>query len=160
MRACGKTPVAFLVVASRPVWPFSAAHVPIGDRPWSGARKQLIRDSLYVTSALDFFRPAVSNRKTIASLIYTEGGMNLRDALRHAEQQGKKQVQRGAEKLHDVETSLRRKFERHAAASTTPYSDSDQESQTSSRDKGRTGIVSVHGRDVGEMRCTGGRRSA
>jgi len=26
--------------------------------------------------------------------------------------------------------------------------------------KGRTGIVSVNGRDVGEMRCTGGRRSA
>src|ERR1700748_1088887 len=76
-----------------------------------GSTEQLIRDSLYVTSALDFFRPAVSNRKTIASLIYTEGGMNLRDALRHAEQQGKKQVQRGAEKLHDVETSLRRKFE-------------------------------------------------
>lgn len=86
--------------------------------------------------------------------------MNLLDALRQAEQQGKKRVQRSAEKLHDVETSLRRKFERHAAAPAAPHPDPDQEPQASSTAKGRTGIVSVHGRDVGEMRCTGGRRTA
>jgi hypothetical protein len=68
------------------------------------------RRSSRVTLALDFFYPAVSNRETTASvLIYTEGGMNLLDALRHAEQQGKNQVRRGAEKLHNVETAIRRK---------------------------------------------------
>jgi hypothetical protein len=133
-----------------------ALFVGAAPQPWHPPSEV----GLYVTSALDFFHPAVSNQKTTASVIYTEGGMNLLDALRHAEQQGKKQVQRGAEKLHNVETSLRRKFEHHAAASAAPYSDPDQEPQASSKDKGRTGIVSVHGRDVGEMRCTGGRRSA
>lgn len=86
--------------------------------------------------------------------------MNLLDALRHAEQQGKKQVNRGAEKLHDVETSLRRKFKGAAAARAASHSDPEQDVQAPTADKGRTGIVSVHGRDVGEMRCTGGRRTA
>ncbi len=85
--------------------------------------------------------------------------MNLLDALRHAEQQGKKQVQRGAEKLHNVETSLRRKFKDAAAAPATSYPDP-EDTAAPPKEKGRTGIVSVHGRDVGEMRCTGGRRSA
>ena len=86
--------------------------------------------------------------------------MNLLDALRHAEQQGKKQVTRGAEKLHDVETSLRRKLKGAAASRAASHPDPEQESQSPTTDKGRTGIVSVHGRDVGEMRCTGGRRTA
>jgi hypothetical protein len=100
-----------------------------------------------VTLALDFFYPAVSNRETTASvLIYTEGGMNLLDALRHAEQQGKNQVRRGAEKLHNVETAIRRKV----------HPDPKQERENPPASKGRTGIVSVNGRDIGEMRCTGG----
>jgi hypothetical protein len=86
--------------------------------------------------------------------------MNLLDALRHAEQQGKKQVTRGAEKLHDVETSLRRKLRGTTAARSASQPDPSQELQSPNSDKGRTGIVSVHGRDVGEMRCTGGRRTA
>jgi hypothetical protein len=86
--------------------------------------------------------------------------MNLLDALRHAEQQGKKQVNRGAEKLHDVETSLRRKLRGAAAARSGSQPDPAQELQNPTSEKVRTGIVSVHGRDVGEMRCTGGRRTA
>jgi hypothetical protein len=86
--------------------------------------------------------------------------MNLLDALRHAEQQGKNQVHRGAEKLHDVETSLRRKLKGRAAAPVSAHPDPEQEPTAASKEKGRTGIVSVHGRDVGEMRCTGGRRTA
>ena len=75
--------------------------------------------------------------------------MNLMDALRQAEQQGKKRVHRGAEKLHEVETTLRRKI--HGRTDPEP------EREAPAAAKGRTGIVSVNGRDIGEMRCTGGR---
>jgi hypothetical protein len=40
------------------------------------------------------------------------------------------------------------------------YADRESSREGSSNSKVRTGIVSVNGRDVGEMRCTGGRRSA
>jgi hypothetical protein len=70
--------------------------------------------------------------------------MNLLDALRQAEQQGKSTVQRGAEKLHRVEDAVRRRITGRTAE--TP--------------KERTGIVSINGRDVEKMHCTGGRRSA
>jgi len=70
--------------------------------------------------------------------------MNLLDALRQAEQKGKTQVQRGAEKLHRVEDAVRRRI-----TGRTP--ETPQE---------RTGIVSINGRDVEKMHCTGGRRSA
>jgi hypothetical protein len=44
---------------------------------------------------------------------------------------------------------------RHAkAASVSVHEDAGHARE----EKVRTGIVSVHGRDVGEMRCTGGRR--
>jgi hypothetical protein len=97
-----------------------------------------------VTNALDFCRPAVSNRESSASVLYTEGGMNLLDALRHAEQQGKSKVQRGAEKLHRVEDAVRRKITGRVPAPA----------------KERTGIVSINGRDVEKMHCTGGRHTA
>jgi hypothetical protein len=112
-----------------------------------------------VTSALDFFLPAVSNRETTASVLITEGGMNLLDALRHAEQRGKKTAQRGAEKLHDLETAVRRRVRGQNASSASTSPDSEQERESSGSSKVRTGIVSVNGRDVGEMRCTGGRRT-
>jgi hypothetical protein len=82
--------------------------------------------------------------------------MNLRDALRQAEQQGKDTIHRGAEKLHHLETAIRRTV-RGRSANTVPE---DAEQQSAPAPKVRTGIVSVNGRDVGEMRCTGGRRSA
>lgn len=88
---------------------------------------------------------------------YTEGGMNLRDALRHAEQQGKDHVHRGAEKLRNVEAAIRHKIQGAAPAQSSTYSDPDQERENPPAAKGRTGIVSVNGRDIGEMRCTGGR---
>lgn len=78
--------------------------------------------------------------------------MNLIDALRHAEQQGKNRVHRGAEKLHQVEAAIRRKVQGRA--------EPEQERDASSSSKGRTGIVSVNGRDIGEMRCTGGRQQS
>lgn len=74
--------------------------------------------------------------------------MNLLDALRHAEQQGKSRVQRGAEKLHRVEDAVRRKIAGHPAP------------ETPSASEPRTGIVSINGRDVEKIHCTGGRRSA
>ena len=40
------------------------------------------------------------------------------------------------------------------------HQDPEQERESRSPAKVRTGIVSEHGRDVGEMRCTGGRRIA
>ena len=70
--------------------------------------------------------------------------MNLLDALRHAEQKGKSRVQRGAEKLHRVEEAVRRRI-------------TGQSSETPAE---RTGIVSINGRDVEKMHCTGGRRSS
>lgn len=82
--------------------------------------------------------------------------MNLRDAFRQAEQQGKDTIHRGAEKLHHLETAIRRTV-RGRGTSSVPE---EAEQQSSSAPKVRTGIVSVNGRDVGEMRCTGGGRSA
>jgi hypothetical protein len=73
--------------------------------------------------------------------------MNLLDALRHAEQQGKSRVQRGADKLHRVEEAVRRKITGRAEMEPSPAS------------KTRTGIVSINGRDVEKMHCSGGRRS-
>ncbi len=86
--------------------------------------------------------------------------MNLLDALRQAEQKGKNQVHRGAEKLHNVEAAIRRKVQGRAASQSSTYSDPKQEPETSATSKGRTGIVSVNGRDIGEMRCTGGRQQS
>jgi hypothetical protein len=86
--------------------------------------------------------------------------MNLLDALRHAEQKGKNQVHRGAEKLHNVEAAIRRKVQGRAASQGSTYSNPEQERDASATSKGRTGIVSVNGRDIGEMRCTGGRQQS
>jgi hypothetical protein len=83
--------------------------------------------------------------------------MNLLDALRQAEQQGKDQVHRGAEKLHKVETAIRRKIKSRTASPSSAYPDPEQEREVPSADKARTGIVSLHGRDVEQIRCTGGR---
>jgi hypothetical protein len=83
--------------------------------------------------------------------------MSLLDALRHAEQQGKESVHRGAEKLHHLETAIRRRVRGSKAS---PASDETEQRESAPSSKVRTGIVSVNGRDVGEMRCTGGRHTA
>lgn len=83
--------------------------------------------------------------------------MTLLDALRQAEQQGKESVHRGAEKLHRLETAIRRRVRGGKAA---PTADEPEQRESAPSAKTRTGIVSVNGRDVEEMRCTGGRRTA
>ncbi len=72
--------------------------------------------------------------------------MTLMDALRQAEQQVKRAAHLGSEKVRSITTRA------------SAYSDS-EERERSSSSKVRTGIVSVNGRDVEEMRCTGGRRT-
>lgn len=84
--------------------------------------------------------------------------MNLLDALRHAERQGKERVQRGAEKLHKVEAAIRHSVTNRASSAAPTYSNPEQDRESAPASKVRTGIVSVNGRDVGEMRCTGGRQ--
>ena len=84
--------------------------------------------------------------------------MNLLDALRQAEQQGKDKVRRGAEAIHNLETSIRRKVTGQTSSSSA-YPDTEQDRESASVSKTRTGIVSVNGQDVGKMRCTGGRRT-
>jgi hypothetical protein len=70
--------------------------------------------------------------------------MTLMDALRQAEQQVKRAAHRGSEKIRSIA----------APASTFP---DPEEREASASSKVRTGIVSVNGRDVEQMRCTGGR---
>ncbi len=77
--------------------------------------------------------------------------MNLMDALRHAEQQGKARVHRSAEKL-------RSKLSGHSDQPASAYPDPEQERDAPAGSKARTGIVSVNGRDVERIHCTGGRR--
>ena len=70
--------------------------------------------------------------------------MNLKDALRQAEQQVKRAAHLGSDKVRSI-----------TAKAAYP----DPEERESSSSKVRTGIVSVNGRDVEQMRCTGGRSS-
>ena len=95
--------------------------------------------------------------------------MGLMDALRHAEQQGRDAAHRGAKfartGMQNAEASIRRNVgmkphenRLHPPQPVSAHSDPEQEKVPTS--KVRTGIVSVNGQDVGEMRCTGGRRTA
>ena len=84
--------------------------------------------------------------------------MNLADRLRQVEEQGKAAVHHGAEKVHKIEAAIRRKLKKSAPSYF--YPDPEQERENATKAKVRTGIVSVNGRDVEQMRCTGGRRSA
>jgi hypothetical protein len=69
--------------------------------------------------------------------------MNLKDAIHQAERQVKRAAHLGSEKVRDLATRT-----------------SVSEERVNSSPKVRTGIVSVNGRDVGEMRCTGGRSNS
>jgi len=90
--------------------------------------------------------------------------MGLIDSLRHAEQQAVTSARRGAElakqKVQAAETSVlqRVKSRRGSKSATQPVSahaDPEQEQEGAASPKTRTGIVSINGQDVGQMRCTG-----
>ena len=94
--------------------------------------------------------------------------MSLRSKLRDAEQYGAKAAHTAAEHVrtgvHNLEASLsalsshRNSKRMRMPGSTHP--DPEQLLEVLPAPKVRTGIISVNGRDVGEMRCTGGRGSA
>ncbi len=90
--------------------------------------------------------------------------MGLMDALRHAEQQGKRAGHLGAERvragIQQVEASLHRRVKtsgqnNQAKQPVSAHTDPQQESGQLPDQKVRTGIVSVNGQDVEQIRCTG-----
>jgi hypothetical protein len=93
-----------------------------------------------------------------------EGEMGLMDALRHAEQQGKRAGHLGAERvragIHQVEASLHRRLgtigqTNQAKQPVSAHTDPQQDGGRPPDQKVRTGIVSVNGQDVEQIRCTG-----
>jgi len=89
--------------------------------------------------------------------------MSLGDKLRHAEEYGAKAAHLGAEQvrrgLRNVDAKLHKVAARRTSNRTKPASaHADPVEQPAPNPKVRTGIVSIHGRDVEEMRCTGGRK--
>jgi hypothetical protein len=92
--------------------------------------------------------------------------MSLGDKSHRVEEYGTRAVHAGAERvrkaLHSAEDNLHQLNQRRQGRAAQPISthtDPEQERESSPQNKVRTGIVSVNGRDVGEMHCTGGRRS-
>ncbi len=91
--------------------------------------------------------------------------MSLRSKLHDAEQYGAKAAHLGADRIragvHNLEASLQKLGSPSRARLKPVSADSDPELQggASPNSKVRTGIVSVNGRDVGEVKCTGGRGS-
>ena len=88
--------------------------------------------------------------------------MSLGDKLRHAEEYGSKAAHLGAERvrsgIHTAEAALHRLTVSRKRKPVKPVSTHpDPEQEIAPPPKVRTGIVSVNGRDVGEMHCTGGR---
>ena len=91
--------------------------------------------------------------------------MSFSNKLREAEELGAKAAHLGAQRtksgLLKVEAGLRNlrasHKAKHANQAVSAHADPEQERDNSANPKVRTGIVSVNGRDVGEMRCTGGR---
>ena len=86
--------------------------------------------------------------------------MRLKDHLRRAEKHGKQSAQHAAEmardRLHHLETSIRRTLKQTPAPMSAHP---DPEARPAPTQQVRTGIISVNGQDVGEMRCTGGRHT-
>ncbi len=89
--------------------------------------------------------------------------MGLIDSFRHAEQQAAKSARSGAQfarkGIRAAEASVMRRVKAHRQpANSLPVSahaDPEQPGEPAPAAKVRTGIVSVNGQDVGEMRCTG-----
>jgi hypothetical protein len=93
-----------------------------------------------------------------------EVDMGWIDSFRHAEQQAAKSARSGAEfarkGIQAAEASVMRRVKAHrkpanANPPVSAHADPEQPAEPSSKAKARTGIVSVNGQDVGEMRCTG-----
>ena len=88
--------------------------------------------------------------------------MTLGDKLRHAEEVGARAAHLGADRvrsgIHNAEAALHKLTVRRKKKPATTVSAAAQPKRDSAPEpKVRTGIVSVNGRDVGEMHCTGGR---
>ncbi len=91
--------------------------------------------------------------------------MSMSGKLHNTEEHGAKATHRGTEHLkaaiHNVTAGIRKlQASRAPARPVSSHADPEQDRESPSNSKVRTGIVSVNGRDVGEMRCTGGRRPA
>jgi hypothetical protein len=91
--------------------------------------------------------------------------MNTSGKLHNAGERGAKAIHRGTEHLkaaiHNVTATVRKlQASRAAGRPTSSHADPEQDRERPPNSKVRTGIVSVNGRDVGEMCCTGGRRPA
>lgn len=91
--------------------------------------------------------------------------MSFSSKLREAEELGAKAAHLGAQRAKDGLLSLEARLHKlgasrkaeHANQPVSAHADPEQDRESSPNSKVRTGIVSVNGRDVGEMRCTGGR---
>lgn len=93
--------------------------------------------------------------------------MGVIQRLRQVEEAGKKAAHLGADLvrtgMHNAEDSVRRQVishRSHAKSKISPSVHPDPEQESPTEPNARTGIVSINGQDVEEMRCTGGRRSA
>ncbi len=92
--------------------------------------------------------------------------MSLSSKLHDAEEYGRKAAHLGAERvrtgIQNVEANLRKLSSNRKIKNTrqsSSHADPEQEGERSPDPRVRTGIVSVNGRDVEQMRCTGGRRT-
>ena len=86
--------------------------------------------------------------------------MTLGDKLRHAEEVGARAAHLSADRvrsgIHNAEAALHKLTVRRKKKPATTAS-AQTKPEAAPDPKVRTGIVSVNGRDVGEMRCTGGK---
>ena len=92
--------------------------------------------------------------------------MGVIDSFRRAEQQAAKSAHHGAEMVRKgmqaAEAGVMRRVKAHrkpanANLPVSAHADPQQPAEPAANPKVRTGIVSVNGQDIGEMRCTGGR---
>ncbi len=87
---------------------------------------------------------------------------------RHPEQYGTTAAHAGAERVGtgtqnseaSPQTPGSHRKAKHAKLPVSAHADPGQDRESPPHSRVRTGIVSVNGQDVGEMRCTGGRGSA
>jgi hypothetical protein len=83
--------------------------------------------------------------------------MTVSSKLRDAEGQGAERLKTG---IQDVSARARKLHLRRDDKPDSTHPDPEQGREGGSKSDERTGIVSVNGRDVGKMRCTGGQRYA
>ena len=89
--------------------------------------------------------------------------MRLRDGLHRVQKQAEDTTHRGGElarsAVHTIEAALRRSVKSQSQAQPNSAHPDPQEQGSARPAKARTGIVSVNGRDVEKMHCTGGKRA-